>query len=220
VERCKAAQLIVALGDSITDGRGSTTNGNDRWTDRLAQRLQADPATRHLAIVNQGIGGNRLLNDGLGPNALARLDRDVLAQPGVRYLILLEGINDIGTLTRETPVSDVEHARLVSRIIGAYRQIVMRARAKGIKVIGGTILPFAGNDYYHPDARNEADRQAVNSWIREPGNFDAVVDFDRAMRDPVRPDRLLPRYDVGDALHPSPEGYRAMAEAIPLDLFN
>ncbi len=220
VERCTAAQLIVALGDSITDGRGSTTNGNDRWTDRLAQRLQADPATRHLAIINQGIGGNRLLNDGLGPNALARLDRDVLAQPGVRYLILLEGINDIGALTRETPVSDVEHARLVSRIIGAYRQIVMRARAKGIKVIGGTILPFAGNDYYHPDARNEADRQAVNSWIREPGNFDAVVDFDRAMRDPARPDRLLPRYDVGDALHPSPEGYRAMAEAIPLDLFN
>ncbi|NYI23512.1 SGNH/GDSL hydrolase family protein [Sphingobium indicum] len=219
VERCAAAQLIVALGDSITDGRGSTTNGNDRWTDNLARRLQADPATRHLAIVNQGIGGNRLLNDGLGPNALARLDRDVLAQPGARFLILLEGINDIGTLTRETQVSDAEHARLVSRIIGAYRQIVMRARARGIKVIGGTILPFVGNDYYHPDARNEADRQAVNRWIREPGNFDGVIDFDRAMRDPAHPDRLLPRYDVGDALHPSPEGYRAMAEAIPLDLF-
>jgi lysophospholipase L1-like esterase len=219
VEMCKPAGVIVALGDSITDGRGSTTDGNDRWTDNLARRLQADPKKRHLAVVNQGIGGNRLLEDGLGPNALARLDRDVLAQPGVRYLILLEGINDIGTLTREAPVSEAEHAQLVSRMIGAYRQIVARARAKGIKVIGATILPFMGTAYYHPDARNEADRQAVNRWIREPGNFDAVVDFDRVMRDPARPDHLLPRYDMGDALHPSPEGYRAMGEAIPLDLF-
>src|SRR3546814_13559061 len=113
--------------------------------------------------------------------------------------------SDLGTLTRETQVSYAEHARLVSRIIGAYRQIVMRARARGIKVIGGTILPFVGNDYYHPDARNEADRQAVNRWIREPGNFDGVIDFDRAMRDPARPDRLLPRYDVAAAMQLAPE---------------
>lgn len=219
VKNCRSAGVIVALGDSITDGRGATTDGNDRWTDNLARRLQADPKTRHLAIVNQGIGGNRLLNDGLGPNALARLDRDVLAQPGVRYLVLLEGINDIGTLTRDAPVSDAEHAGLVSRIIGAYRQVIARARARGIKVIGGTILPFMGNDYYHPDARNEADRQAVNRWIREAGHFDAVIDFDRVMRDPARPERLLPRYDMGDGLHPSPAGYRAMAEAIPFNLF-
>ncbi|WP_313801360.1 SGNH/GDSL hydrolase family protein [Sphingobium sp.] len=218
-ETCGPTGVIVALGDSITDGRGATTNGNDRWTDNLARRLQADPKRRHLAVVNQGIGGNRLLDDGLGPNALSRLDRDVLAQPGVRYLILLEGINDIGTLTRDATASDAEHARLVSRIIGAYRQIIARARAKGIKVIGATILPFQGNSYYHPDARNEADRQAVNRWISEPGNFDGVIDFDRIMRDPARPDHLLPRYDVGDALHPSPAGYRAMAEAVPLDLF-
>lgn len=224
VERCApeklAPKLIVALGDSITDGKGSTTNGNDRWTDILAQRLQADRKRRHIAIVNQGIGGNRLLNDGLGPNALARLDRDVLAQPGVTHLILLEGVNDLGMLTRDAPASDAAHDAHVARIIGAYRQIVARAHAKGVKVIGATIMPFVGNDYYHPDARNEADRQAVNAWIRTPGHFDALIDFDRLTRDPAHPDRLLPAYDVGDALHPSPKGYRAMGESIPLSLFD
>ena len=220
VERCAPAQLIVALGDSITDGKNSSTNGNDRWTDRLAERLQADPKRRHIAIVNQGIGGNRLLDDGLGPNALARLDRDVLAQPGVTHLILLEGINDLGTLTREAPVSTAAHQAHVARIIGAYRQIIARARAKGIKVIGATVMPFVGNDYYHADAQNEADRQAVNAWIRQPGNFDAVIDFDATTRDPARPDRLAPAYDSGDALHPSPRGYRAMGDAIALDLFD
>lgn len=220
IERCAPARLIVALGDSITDGRGSTTNGNDRWTDRLAARLQADTKHRNLAIVNQGIGGNRLLNDGLGPNALARLDRDVLAQPGVRFLILLEGINDLGTLTRDAPTDAATHQTHVARIIGAYRQIIARAHSRGIKVIGATILPFGGNAYYHPDAQNEADRQAVNAWIRQPGNFDAMIDFDAATRDPARPDRLLPAYDVGDALHPSPAGYNAMGDAIPLTLFD
>ncbi len=220
VERCTPAKLVVALGDSITDGKGSTTNGNDRWTDRLAQRLQADPKRRAVAVVNQGIGGNRLLDDGLGPNALARLDRDVLAQPGVTHLILLEGVNDLGTLTREAPVSLEAHHTHVARIIGAYRQIIVRAHAKGIKVIGATIMPFVSNDYYHADAQNEADRQAVNAWIRTPGNFDAVIDFDTVMRDPAHPDRLLPAYDGGDALHPSPTGYKAMGEAIPLSLFD
>lgn len=220
IERCRPGRLIVALGDSITDGRGSTTNGNDRWTDRLVERLQADPKRRHVALVNQGIGGNRLLDDGLGPNALARLDRDVLAQPGVTHLILLEGVNDLGTLTRDAPVSVAAHHAHVARIIGAYRQIIARAHARGIKVIGGTIMPFMGTAFYHPDARNEADRQAVNAWIRTPGHFDALVDFDRVTRDPARPDRLLPAYDVGDALHPSPAGYRAMGDAIPLTLFD
>lgn len=220
VERCTPAKLVVALGDSITDGRGATTNGNDRWTDILAGRLQADAKRRNTAVINQGIGGNRLLNDGLGPNALARLDRDVLAQPGVTHLILLEGINDLGTLTRDAPASAAAHQTHVARIIGAYRQIIARARGRGIKVIGATILPFTGNDYYHPDAQNEADRQAVNAWIRTRGNFDGVIDFDAATRDPAHPDRLLPAYDVGDALHPSPQGYRAMGEAIPLSLFD
>lgn len=220
VERCGPARVIVALGDSITDGRGSTTNGNDRWTDRLAERLQADGRRRNVAIVNQGIGGNRLLNDGLGPNALQRLDRDVLAQTGVTHVILLEGINDLGTLTREAPVSKAAHEAHVARIIGAYRQIVARAHAKGIKVVGATVMSFVGNTYYHADAQNEADRQAVNAWIRQPGHFDAVIDFDRVTRDPARPDRLLPAYDEGDALHPSPAGYRAMGDAIPLTLFD
>lgn len=220
VERCGPAKVIVALGDSITDGRGSTTNGNDRWTDRLAARLQADPKRHGMGVVNQGIGGNRLLDDGLGPSALARLDRDVLGQPGVTHLILLEGINDLGTLTREAPVSRQTHEAHVASIIGAYRQIIARARAKGIKVIGATIMPFVGNDYYHADTQNEADRQAVNAWIRQPGHFDAVIDFDKVTRDPKRPNRLLPAYDVGDALHPSPAGYKAMGDAIPLSLFD
>lgn len=210
---------VVTLGDSITDGNGSTTNGNDRWPDRLADRLQASPATRKISVLNHGIGGGRLLLDGLGPNALARFDRDVLAQTGVRYLIVLEGVNDLGTFTRDAPQSPEAHAALVRRIIGAYRQIVSRARAAGIKAIGATILPYGGNDYYHPDAQNEADRQAINAWIRERGNFDAVVDFDAVMRDPKNPMRMRPDVDKGDHLHPSVAGHRAMGDAVPLTLF-
>lgn len=204
---------VVALGDSITDGRGSTTNGNDRWTDVLARRLAG-----RRAVVNQGIGGNRVLLDGLGPNALARLDRDVLSIPGVTHLVLLEGINDIGMLTKDAPVSGEAHAALVRQVTGAYAQIVSRARAHGIKVYGGTLLPFMGMEYYHPIAASEADRQAINAWIRQPGHFDAVIDFDAVMRDPARPDRLNPAYDVGDAIHPNPAGYKAMGEAISLQL--
>ena len=220
VETCGHARVVVALGDSITDGRDSTTDGNDRWPDRLADRLRLQAKFKGIAVVNQGIGGNRLLKDGLGPNALARLDRDVLSVPGARYLIVLEGINDIGTLTQHAPATDEAHRLLIERMIGAYRQIIARAHAKGIKVIGGTIMPFGGTAVYHPDAKNEADRQAVNRWIRESGEFDAVIDFDKVTRDPARPDRLLPAYDSGDRLHPSPTGYRAMADAIPLDLFD
>lgn len=215
----KGSAAIVTLGDSITDGAGSTTNANDRWPDILAQRLQASQATRHLSVLNHGIGGNRLLIDGLGPNALARFDRDVLAQPGVRYLVLLEGVNDLGGLTREAPATPAQRADLVHRITATYAQIVARARATGVKAIGATILPYGGSEYYHPDAGAEADRQAINAWIRTPGNFDAVVDFDATTRDPTRPDRLRADYDSGDGLHPSPAGYRAMADAVPLGLF-
>lgn len=211
---CTNAPVVAVLGDSITDGRGSTTNGNDRWPDILARRLAGT-----AAVLNQGIGGNRLLLDGIGPNALARFDRDVLAQPSVTHLIVLEGINDLGTATREGPISPEAHKALVGRMINAYRQIIERARARNIKVIGATILPFMGFDYYHPDAANEADRQAVNAWIRTPGNFDAVVDLDTVTRDPARPDWLLPAYDSGDHIHPNAAGYKVMGEAFPLSLF-
>lgn len=214
-----AARAVVTLGDSITDGHGATTNGNDRWPDLLAARLQANPTTRAVGVLNHGIGGNRLLTDGLGPNVLARFDRDVLAQPGVRYLVVLEGINDLGTLTREAPVAPAEHEALVARMIGTYRQIIARAHAAGIKAYGATILPDGGSGYYHPDARNEADRAAVNAWIRAPGHFDAVIDFDATMRDPVAPTKLRKAYDSGDGLHPSALGYNAMAQSIPLALF-
>jgi len=215
-----SASSIVALGDSITDGHGATTNGNDRWTDALAARLQHSVTTNEIAVLNEGIGGNRLLADGLGPNALARFDRDVLAQNGIRYLIVLEGINDIGTLTRTSVATETQHEELVRRMIGAFQQIILRAHADGIKVIGGTIMPFMGSDFYHPDEANESDRRMVNAWIRAAGHFDAVVDFDKVMADPAHPDHLRPDCDSGDHLHPSPAGYRAMAVAIPLELFH
>jgi lysophospholipase L1-like esterase len=213
------AASIVALGDSITDGHGATTNGNDRWTDILAQRLQKSPATQNIGILNHGIGGNHLLTDGLGPNALARFDRDVLAPAGVRWVIVFEGINDLGGLARDGEVSPSEHAALVKRVISAYEQIVLRAHAHGLRVFGATIMPYMGSSYYHPGPLSEADRQAVNTWIRADGHFDAVIDFDSVVRDPQHPDHLLPAYDGGDHLHPSPAGYRAMGEAVQLSLF-
>jgi lysophospholipase L1-like esterase len=213
------ASSVVVLGDSITDGHGATTNGNDRWTDVLAQRLQSDPSTRNLAVLNHGIGGNHLLTDGLGPSALSRFDHDVIAQPGVRCLIVLEGINDIGLLARAGEAPRPEHEAQVRRITAAYEQMIARAHTHDIKVIGATIMPFVGSNYYRPAPVNEADRQAVNEWIRITGHFDAVIDFDKITRDPEHPDRLLPAFDSGDHLHPSPAGYAAMARAIPLSLF-
>jgi lysophospholipase L1-like esterase len=210
------AAAIVALGDSITDGRGSTTNGNDRWTDDLARRLLEEMPGHPLSVLNAGIGGNRLLADGLGPNALARFDRDVLTQPGVRYLIVLEGVNDIGTFGQEVSQPQSAHEALVHAIVGAYEQMILRAHAHGIRVFGGTLTPFAGSTYYKTGPLSEADREAVNRWIREPGHFDAVIDFDKALRDLERPEQLRPVYDSGDHLHPSPAGYRAMAAAVPL----
>ncbi len=214
------AASVVALGDSITDGHGATTNGNDRWTDVLAKRLQDSPKTLDVGVSNQGIGGNHLLTDGLGPNALARFDRDVLAPTGVRWLIVFEGVNDLGGLERLKEVSAAEHAELVQRVLAAYQQIIARAHSHGLRVFGATITPYVGSGYYHPGRASEADRQAVNQWIRAAGHFDAVLDFDAVVRDPQHPDRLLPTYDCGDHLHPSPAGYRAMGESIPLTLFS
>jgi lysophospholipase L1-like esterase len=213
------AAAIAVLGDSITDGRGSTTDGNDRWPDNLARRLQAAAATARVAVLNHGIGGNRLLSEGLGQNALARLDRDILTQPGVRWLIVLEGINDIGA--RSVALQKGQRPTTADDLIFAYEQIIERAHAHGILVYGATIMPFEGFtylDYY--TAQGEADRQKVNEWIRTSGRFDGVIDFDAATRDPGRPTRLSAAVDGGDHLHPSAAGYRIMADAVDLALFS
>jgi lysophospholipase L1-like esterase len=213
------AAAIVAFGDSITDGHAAVTDGNTRWPDYLAARLQANPSTRNLSVVNEGIGGNHLLTNGLGVNALARMDRDVLAPAGVRTIILLEGINDLGALARTKNTTPEQHSQLVAAILAAYQQIIWRAHAHGIRVLGATLTPYLGSDYYNPSPADEADRQAVNAWIRTPGHFDAVIDFDAVVRDPNAPGHLLPALDSGDHLHPGPAGYKAMADAIPLSLF-
>jgi len=212
------AATIIAFGDSITDGHGATTNGDDRWPDNLAARLQASARTRNLAVVNVGIGGNHLLTDGLGPNALARLDRDVFARPGAKVMLILEAINDLGKLSREDVRTPEMHTTLVADLIAAYRQMILRAHAQGVKVIGCTVTPYVGSDYYHPDAASEADRQALNAWIRTGGLFDAVVDFDKIVRDPLHPERMIAAYDSGDHLHPSAAGYKVMADAINLEM--
>jgi lysophospholipase L1-like esterase len=214
-----SAGAIVALGDSITDGHATTTNGNDRWTDVLAERLQASSATRNVSVLNHGIGGNHLLVDGLGPNAMSRFDRDVLGQAGARWLIVFEAINDLGGLTHEGEVSPSDHAAMVARILFSYQQFIVRAHSAGIRVIGATITPDGGSFYNRPGSGKDADREAINAWIRMPGHVDEVIDFDKAVRDPSQPDRLLPAYDCGDHLHPNPAGYRAMGESVPLALF-
>jgi lysophospholipase L1-like esterase len=220
VQASSTASAIVVLGDSITDGHATTTNGNNRWTDVLAQRLQADTHSRDVGVLNQGIGGNHLLTDGLGPNALARFDRDVLAQPGVRYLIVLEGINDLGGVARMEAATKEAHDQLVHNMIGAYEQIIARAHAHGIKVYGATVMADGGSDYYHPDAASERDRQQINDWIRGRDHFDVVIDLDKVTADPEDLRRLLPAYDSGDHLHPSVAGYKAMGDSIPLTLFD
>lgn len=212
------ARTVIAFGDSITDGHGATTDGNDRWPDVLARRLQADAKLHDVAVVNEGIGGNHLLTNGLGESALQRFDRDVLAVSGARTLLILEGINDLGGLGRTEAATAEQHAELVAHMEAAFVQMVERAHAHGIRVIGATIMPDGGSTYYHPSAADEAARQAVNTWIREPGHFDNVVDLDKVARDPANPQRLLPAFDSGDHLHPGPAGYKAMGEAFPLGL--
>jgi len=210
-----ASGTIVAFGDSITDGATSTPDTNRSWPSILAERLAANPATANIAVVNHGISGNRLLLDGTGTNALARFDRDVLTQAGVKWLMILEGINDIGQALRTGAAP--EAAITADDIIGAYRQMIDRAHTEGIKVIGCTLTPYVGAAYAS-DA-GEAVRSAVNNWIRTSGAFDAVVDFDAATRDPSNPKQFLPAYNNTDKLHPNDAGYRAMADAVDLSLF-
>ena len=215
----QGAVSVGVIGDSITDGHGSTTNHNDRWTDFLAHRLQENEATKNVSVLNLGLGGNRILKDGLGPNVLARVDRDVLAQPDLCCVIVFEGINAIGMLTRGGPASQADHDALVDALKSAYSQIAERVKAHGIKIYGATITPYAGSGAYPFDKKSEKDRQRINKWIRTSGVFDAVIDFDEVARDPDDPTRLLPAYDSGDHLHPSPAGFKAFADAVPLELF-
>jgi lysophospholipase L1-like esterase len=217
---------IIAFGDSITDGARSTVDENHRWPDFLAARLLAHKSGPQLAVVNMGIGGNRILREGAaskrpqsGINALARFDQDVLAQPGVRYLVILEGINDIGHPGSSAPASEAVGA---DDIIAGLTQMIERAHENGIKVIGATMTPFEGEGtlkrgYWTPEKAKT--REAVNAWIRSGQGFDAFIDFDSAIRAPANPNIILPVFDSGDQLHPRDAGYKAMGEAIPLTLF-
>ncbi len=217
------AATIVAFGDSITDGAKSTDNANQRWPNILANRLAAShDQGAALGVLDEGIGGNRVLHDPaseirFGVSALARFDRDVLAQPGVRYVIVLEGINDIGHAGTSAPASENVSAE---EIIAGLEQMIERAHERGLKIFGATLTPFEGTiypGYFTP--QKEVKRKKVNEWIRTSHAFDGVVDFDKAVRDPAHPDRMLPAYDGGDHLHPGDAGYKAMGQAIDLNLF-
>jgi lysophospholipase L1-like esterase len=207
------AAAVITIGDSITDGAKSTIDTNSRWPDELARRLQADPKYRNLSVLNEGISGNKILLDGAGPNALARFDRDIIAQSGAKYLLILEGINDIGRL-HGTPDAGLTAADLISAI----SQMVARAHAHGIAVIGCTLTPYHGAGYYTENG--EAIRKAVNEWIRTGGVLDGFVDFEAAVRDPNHPDTFLPAVDPGDHLHPNDSGYKVMGDAVDLKLFS
>ena len=217
VKESKEGRAIVTLGDSITDGTNSTPDTNHRWPNFLADRLQATHGDQDLGVLDQGISGNRILHDIAGTNALARFDRDVLAQTGVKYVTVLLGINDIG-FSGITGFTD--QAVSADDIIAGLMQIVERAHAKGLKIFGCTLTPFEGTfpGYYTP--QGEIKREAVNAWIRTSDAYDAVIDFDAAVRDPSHPTRILPAYDSGDHLHPNDAGYQAMANSIDLSLFS
>lgn len=218
----RQAGTIVAFGDSITDGARSMVDANHRWPNLLADRLQAKRDAKVWGVLDAGIGGNRILHDAVGNvrfglNALARFDRDVLAQPGLKYVIVLEGINDLGHAGSSAPASETVSA---DDLIAGLKQMAERTHENGAKIIGATLTPFTGTtfkDYFTPE--KEAKRKKINDWIRTSGTFDGVIDFEKATQDPAHPDHLLPAYDSGDHLHPNDAGYKAMADSIDLSLF-
>ena len=214
------AAAVVTFGDSITDGTASTPNTDSSWPSFLAARLLGNPATSRIAVLNEGISGNRINRDAIGPAGLSRFDRDVLTQPDVRWVTILIGINDIGAGIGEAFVfgpRDASDNPTPDDIIGGYKQMIEKAHTHGIKAIGCTLLPFEGAAYYS-DAGN-ATRQAVNQWIRTSHAFDAVVDFDAATRSADNPNRMRAEFDSGDHLHPNDAGYKAMADAVDLSIF-
>jgi lysophospholipase L1-like esterase len=206
------AVSVVTLGDSITDGCNSTVDADARWPDQLARVLVGAYGNK-VGVSNAGISGNRVLNDGIGPNALARFDRDVLTQAGVRYVTVLEGINDVGFSVALAPSQDMG----AQQVIGGYRQLIARAHERGLAIYGCTLTPFQGAAYYS-DA-GEAKRETINGFIRSSGEFDAVIDFDQVVRDPQNPLAFLPAFDSGDHLHPSDAGYAAMGTSVDPALF-
>lgn len=207
------AYTVVALGDSITDGQGTTMDANLNWSADLAKRMAANKATAHAAVINQGVAGNQVLRDQAGVSALARFDRDVLARPGVKWLIVFEGINDI-SLHGQTDSAD---PLTPEDLIAAYKQMVAKAHSFGIRVVGATITPQEGTRLGTPHA--DEVRNAVNQWIRTGGGFDAVVDLDAALRDPGHPSRLKSDFDSGDHIHINDAGNEAMANAFNLAVF-
>jgi lysophospholipase L1-like esterase len=218
-------RLVVAFGDSITDGDGSTVDADNNWPSNLIRRAAKGPKSSTLAVVNEGIVGNRLLRDGdiFGVSASARFDRDALVLPGVTHVVLLEGLNDIGFPGAKMDgqyLADPAEARSAQDITDAYRELISRAHARGLKLIGATITPCEGVDIrgYYSEAK-EATRQEVNKWIRTSGAFDGVIDFDAVVRDPSHPSQLLPKFSSKDHLHPNDAGYKVMADSIDLDLF-
>ena len=217
VSAAKRARTVVAIGDSVTVGFGSTPDLNRRWPNLLAERLQSNPSTSHLGVLNAGVIGNRILHDFVGTGALARFDRDVLVQPGVGYVIVLQGNADI-LIPRLT--GNPSEVVTVAQIIQGHRQMIERAHALGLKIFGCTLNPVEGYPFpgfWTPDL--EEQRQSVNRWVRTSRAYDGVFDFDRLLRDPSHPSRLLPTYDSGDHVHPNDQGYQAMADAVDLSIF-
>lgn len=206
---------VNAIGDSLTDGRGSTANGDDKWTDQLFTRLRSS-GDDHLAVLDQGIGGNRILRPVVGPSLESRLDRDGLGQSGAKWLIVWAGVNDIG----RAPATPDAQAKVGNALIAAYQRIIRQAHARGLKVYGATITPFGGNRAYDdPNGLRQATRERVNTWIRTSHAYDAVLDFDKAVQDPSNPKDLNPAYDFGDHLHLNPAGYGVIARSVPASLF-
>jgi lysophospholipase L1-like esterase len=218
VEARGAARTIVALGDSETDGAVSTPDGNHRWPDRLAERLNAQAPGR-WGVVNEGISGNRLLAGGAGEAALARFDRDVLSVPGVSYVIVLLGTNDIGVGygPARPGAAAVPNPPTYEDLLAGYRQLIARAHARGVKIIAATIMPFEGASYWSP--AGDALRQRINQWMRTSKEWDGFVDFDAAWRDPARPSQIKEGMGAADHLHGTDAGYAALGDSIPLDLF-
>ncbi|KAF5329316.1 hypothetical protein D9619_009393 [Psilocybe cf. subviscida] len=209
---------FVIVGDSITDGRGSDTDKNNRWPDLVLAKMQASPQTRNIAVVNQAAGGNRILADGLGPNALGRIDRDVLAHSGVSFAMIFEGVNDIGTAAATTAAQQA----IGDRLIWSFKQIATRLQTSGIPVFAATITPFSGDPTIQPYSSpvREVTRQRVNNFIKTSGIFDAVIDFDKILADPANPSQLNPLYNSGDFLHPNVAGYQQIADKFPLNIFS